>query len=180
MSEEVKEAPVKKKGKLPVILVLLLVLGGGGFFMMKGKSGPKKGEIKAGEAAPIDKEFLVNLSGGSSYLRSEMALQIRDGFAKESLDAEMPAIRDAINQILRSKTLSQVSAAQTDDLRREICSAVNRILISNMKEEDKKAQQEFEKAAASKPDGDKSELKEHWPSPAGPVLSVYFTSFTTQ
>jgi hypothetical protein len=76
MSEEVKEAPQgKKKGKLPVIIALVALIGGGGFFGMKMKSGgPKKVEIKAGAPEPLDKEFLVNLTGQNSS-KSAMASQ---------------------------------------------------------------------------------------------------------
>ena len=121
MSEQAKETNQepngkkgeKKKGKLPIILVLLLVIGGGGFFAMKSKGGPKKVEIKVGAVEPLDKEFLVNLAGGANtYLRTEIAFELRDGFKKEDLDAQMPAIRNCINQILRSKTLQEVGATQ--------------------------------------------------------------------
>src|SRR5689334_1020436 len=102
MSEEAKDTTTKKKGKMPIILALLVVLGGGGFFMMKGKSAPKKVEVKAGAVEPLDKEFLVNLSGSANvYLRAELALEMREGYTKEELEANMPAIRDSINQIFR-------------------------------------------------------------------------------
>ncbi len=191
MSEEATEAKaVKKKGKLPIILVLVLVLGGGGFFAMKGKGAPKKVVIKAGGVAPLDKEFLVNLAGGPNvYLRAEMALELRDGFAKEKLEEYMPAIRDCINQILRSKSIQQVGASQTDVLRKEISKSINEIIKEHMTDEEKKAQEEFEKAAGEKPEPakpgtkghkDEADQEQQWASPAGPVLDVYFTSFTTQ
>ncbi|HVT14121.1 MAG TPA: flagellar basal body-associated FliL family protein [Fimbriimonadaceae bacterium] len=207
MSKEAKEVKegaeptAKKKGKLPVIIVLVALIAGGGFFGMKMKSGgggPKKVVIKAApEAIALDKEFLVNLSNGANtYLRAEIAFEVRDGFKKEDLDANMPAIRDAINQIFRSKSLQEVSASQTANLQKEIAEAVNAILIGHMKDEDKKAQADFEKAAkdaqsaekpkddgkkddASKDDASKDDA-ETFICPAGPVLNVYFTSFTTQ
>lgn len=207
MSKEVKEVKEgtepaeakKKKGKMPIIIVLVLLIAGGGFFGMKAKSGggPKKVVIKAApEAVALDKEFLVNLSGGvNNYLRAEVAFELRDGFKKEDLDANLPAIRDAINQIFRSKSAQEVSSSQTAALQKEIGEAVNTILISHMKEEEKKAQAEFEKAAheakasESKPDGKgepkkgeaaKDDEAEMFACPAGPILNVYFTSFTTQ
>jgi flagellar basal body-associated protein FliL len=201
MSEEVKEAKevkAKKKGKLPIILVLVLVIAGGGFFM-KSKGAPKKVEIKAGTVEALDKEFLINLnSGPSTFLRAEIAFQMRDGFTKEELDASMIPIRNCIIQIFRSKSLQEVGADQTDALRKEIAESVNTILISHMKDEEKKVQAELEKAAAqSKPDASKNDKKsaddknggeakddldpsKSWVSKAGPVLDVYFTSFTTQ
>src|SRR5437016_4598769 len=99
--KEVKEAAEvkKKKSKLPVIVMLAVLIGGGGFFGLKSKSrGPKKTEVKAGTVVALDKEFLVNLAGGPNvYLRAEIALELRDGFKKEDLDADMPAIRDCLN-----------------------------------------------------------------------------------
>jgi flagellar protein FliL len=191
MSEEVKEAPEtkKKKGNLPVILALILVLGGGGFFMMKGKGGPAKVVIKAGSSEQIKDEFLINLAGGASvYLRAEIALELRDGVKKEALEEHMPAIRDSINQILRSKTLQQVGASQTQTLRKELASAINSILVGHMTAEEKKAQKEFERIAAeghekdssAKKKGESDDPSHDWVCPAGPVLSVFFTSFTTQ
>lgn len=207
MSKEVKEVKEgtepaeakKKKGKMPIVIALVVLIAGGGFFGMKAKSGggPKKVEIKAAaEAVALDKEFLVNLSGGAnSYLRAEVAFELREGFKKEDLDANLPAVRDAINQIFRSKSMQEVSSTQTAALQKEIGQAVNAILISHMKEEDKKAQADFEKAAheaktpdakadekadGKKADSGKAEEAEAFACPAGPILNVYFTSFTTQ
>lgn len=194
MSEEAKVSPdakvKKKKGKLPVILVLVLLLAGGGFFM-KSKGAPKKVAIKAGTIEALDKEFLINLaSGPNTYLRAEIAFRLRDGFTKEKLDESMPAIRDCINDIFRSKSLQEVGSDQTLELRKEIASSVNEILVDEMKPEEKKAQAELEKAAAepkteAKKPIDPKAAKEladrtEWVSAAGPVLNVYFTSFTTQ
>lgn len=179
---------------MPVILALVLVLGGGGFFMMKGKGAPPKVEVKAGIVQDLEKEFLVNLAGGPNvYLRAEIALELREGYTKEALEEQMPAIRDCINQILRSKSLQQVGATSTQSLRTEIAKSINKILISHMKEEEKKKQEEFEKAVEDSEkksdEGDKHEKEkkaeekkdeEDWVCPAGPVLNVYFTAFTTQ
>jgi flagellar basal body-associated protein FliL len=187
MSEEPEVSPKKKKGKLPVIIALLAVLGGGGFFVMKSKAGtgPKKVEIKAGTTEPLAKEILVALSGGNSYLRVEVALELRSDFKKEELEADMPAIQDAVTQIFRSKSLSEVGAGSTEELKKEIGVTVNHILISHMKDEAKKAQAEIEKSVKDKPKpaADKKKLddmEEEFVCPAGPVLNVYFTSFTTQ
>jgi len=199
MSEEAKEATPgkKKKGKLPVIVMLLALIGGGGFFGMKMKGGgPKKVVIKAAaETVPFDKEFLVNLSGSTStYLRVEISLELREDFKKEGLDPSMPAIKDDVIKILRSRSLADVSADKTDDLQHTIAVAINRILISHMKPEERLAQDAFEKEAAAeetaaksganpKPDAESTgtdDEKEVFNCPSGPVLNVYFTSFTTQ
>jgi len=197
MPEQAKEATVaKKKGKLPVIVMMLVLLGGGGYFGMKMKGGaPQKLVIKAApETVPFDKEFLVNLYGpNNTYLRVEISLELREDFKKETLDPSMPKIKNKVIQIFRSKGLQDVSAEKTDDLQQQIAKSINEILICNMTGEEKKAQIEYEKAAAdaaraqsanvaskangASPDSDQPET---WACPAGPVLNVYFTSFTTQ
>ena len=193
-TKEGQEPTAKKKGKLPVIIAVVLVLAGGGFFM-KSKGGPPKVEIKPGISLEIEKEFLVNLANGpNTYLRAEVALKMREGYTKEGLDESMPAIRDCINQILRSKSLQQVGSNATPALQKEIAVAINKILIGEMKDDDKKKQKEFEKAVLEeakheseakgkdkhKEEESKDGKEEEWLCPAGPVLTVYFNSFTTQ
>ena len=187
MSDEPKEG--KKKGKLPIILILALVLGGGGFFMMKGKGKPKEPEIKLGAIEPLT-EFLVNLKGGSNYLQTELALQFKDGFKKEELDKNMPAVRDAVIMVLSSKSISELSSEPAKArLKREIAAFVNKTLEdltpppeghTEKKKKKKKGEDQEEdprKIAATDP-----EELEHpeWDSDEGPVLKVYFTKFATQ
>lgn len=199
MSEEVKDSTEgkKKKGKLPVIAMLVVLIAGGGFFGMKMKGGgaPKKPEVKSGEIAPIDKEFLINLRGQNQYLRVEIALELREGYKKEELDANMQSVRDTIIQIFRSKTLAEVSSDHTEGLKKEIAESINDILISHMKDEEKKTQEDIDKSLKpakseegkskkdekSKDSEDSSdEPKNDWVCPGGPVLNVQFTNFTTQ
>ena len=192
MSDEAKE-PKKKKGKLPIIIVLALVLGGGGFFMMKGKGKPKEPEIKLGAIEPLT-EFLVNLKGGSNYLQTEVALQFKDGFKKEELDKNMPAVRDAVIMVLSSKSISELSSEPAKArLKREIAAFVNKTLedlapppaeehADEKKKKKKKKDEEEEVVDPRKIAATPADELEHpeWDSDEGPVLKVYFTKFATQ
>lgn len=169
----------KKKGKLPIILVLALVIGGGGFFMMKSKGGaPKEPAVKLGAIEQLP-EFLVNLKGGTTYLQTEIAFHLKDGYKKEDLDKGMPAVRDAILMTLSGKGLNEVSTEKAKaKLKREIAGAVNQVLmeLNPPPGADKKSKKE--------PDDEQrvGEEPEHpeWDSDEGPVLKVYFTKFATQ
>ncbi len=182
MSDEVaaaptaQEAPVKKKkGKLPIILVVvLLVLGGGGYFKFKGGP-PHKPEIKLGSTEKLD-EFLVNLRGSQSYMRTEIGLQFDDKFKKEDVDKNLGAIRDSINMVLSSKKLSEVNSPEGKAaLKRELADSINDTLAKVAPTE----------GGAAKPeDASKKTPKQRahpdWDSDTGPVLKVYFFTIATQ
>lgn len=179
MAEEAIEqpqeaAPAKKKGKLPVLLALVLVLGGGGFFVMKSKGNPAKVEVKLGEVEQLE-EFLVNLRGQGTYLRAEIALQLKEGFSKEELVKNVAAVRDAILTDLSAKSLYEVStAAGKAKLKREIAESVNAVL--KQLEEKKNPKKDKPEPANAKP----KIANPEWESQEGPVLRVYFSSFATQ
>ncbi len=187
MSEEavpavVEEEPVKKKkSKLPIILVVVVLLLGGGYFKMKGGGPAKAPEIKLGETEKLD-EFLVNLKGSQSYMRTEIGLQFDEHFKKEDLDKNLGAIRDSINLVLSSKKLAEVNSAEGKiQLKRELAKAINETL-------EKVAPRE----GATEPKKDAKLLKPgavpakagpvhpEWDSDTGPVLKVYFFTIATQ
>jgi flagellar FliL protein len=186
MSEEAAaEKPAKKKGgKLPIIIALVLVLGGGGFFMTKGKSGKKeKPAVKLGEIQTMP-EFLVNLKDGEHYLRTEVALQTKEGLEKEKFDKMLPTVRDAILGVLTSKSLEDVRTLEgKDKMKKEIAKAVNEA-IEDPEEKDDSS----DKDKGDKSDGESKKKKKEikidihtdWDSQTGPVLKVFFTSFATQ
>jgi flagellar basal body-associated protein FliL len=177
MSDEAPEVK-KKKGKLPIILILALVIGGGGFFMMKSKGGkPKEPELKLGAIEQLP-EFLVNLKGGSTYLQTEIAFHLKDGFKKEELDKGMPAVRDAILTTLSGKGLNEVSSEKAKiKLKREIAAAVNKVLL----ELNASAEEKHKKKKKGESDEPPEEPEyPDWDSDTGPVLKVYFTKFATQ
>lgn len=186
------DAPKKKKGKLPVILILALVLGTGGFFGMKMRGGgpPKEPEIKLGEIVPLE-EFLLNLRDGRTYLRTEIALHVKEGFKKEELDKSLPAVRDGVISVLTSQSIGGVSTMEgKEKLKVELATAINGILESLApppeKKEDhgKDKKESHDKGEKGEKDKDEPESKEtkhpDWHSQEGPVLKVYFTSFATQ
>jgi flagellar FliL protein len=204
-SEVQAEVKPKKKGKLPVLIALVLVLGAGGYFGFKMRTGAAKvaPKVALGEIVPLT-EFLVNLQDGDVYLRTEIALHLRTGFAKEGLDKNLPAVRDAILLLLSSKSLDQVGTTQgKEQLKKDIATAVNKLL------EPGEAPSKESGESGRSPESDQSppgsgkrpatgpvkptEAKagsaspatsapEHpeWQSQTGPVLKVYFTSFATQ
>lgn len=187
MSEEVKaadESPKKRKGKLPILIALVVIFAGGGFFGMKMRGGSAaKPEIKLGAIEPLQ-EFLVNLAGTSSYIKVEIALHLREGFKKEELDKNLPAVRDAVVMRLSSRSLKDVNSfAGKERLKRELALDINSVLESlsakpehQSEEKDAKKDKnpEEKKEAASKP------KNPDWVSEEGPVLKIYFTSFATQ
>ena len=205
MSEEAKEAPAegKKKGgsKLPMIVALVMFLAGGGFFMMKGKGAPAAKKVEApvlGAIEPV-KEMLVNLAGGTSYLKIEVALHMVKDFKKEELEKNKEAVTDSILLCLKSKKLSDIqSPDQLKALKEEIAENVNKILEAGKdpkdadKDADKSKDSDSEKKDGDKKDGDKDKSKDGdsksdrpklpdgFDSAKGPVLKVYFTSFATQ
>jgi flagellar protein FliL len=201
MSEAANEAPEqkkKKKGKLPVIVVLALVLAGGGFFMMKGKGPEEEPKVELGEIVTLTPEFLINLNGNTTYLRTDIAIQLEKGYDAKKLEEHMPALRDAFISTLSSKTNDQVrTLAGKQKLKAELAAAANRVLPPLEDKKKKKtaeeppaepkeaAPKEGQKPAAKK-DGakekapPKEEIPEGWDSAKGPVLKVFFTSFTTQ
>lgn len=213
MSEEKKtegEATAKKKGgKLPMIVILAVVLGAGGFFGMKMKAPKevKKPETKLGKVVPLE-EFLVNLSDGSTYLRTTISLHLKDGFEMEAGGkeggegkggggGEMDIIRDAVIGVLTSQSPEGVrSLSGKKKLRAQLAEAINEQLeeIESQKEAeknggkategaDKKSEEGKEGKDGKEPSKEgKDEGKAHpdWDSQEGPVLKVYFTSFATQ
>lgn len=197
-TEEVKDKK-KKGGKLPILIALVSVLAGGGFFMMKAKGGghepppPKLGTIE-----PLE-EFLVNLKEGNVYLRAEIALHLDKAFTKEKLDKSLPAVEDAIVNLLGARSSSEIRTLDGKaKLKRDLAEAINKVLVAAEKAENPEAAEE--EPATKKPEkktrADKKDAKApsvpkkdppppkilhpEWDSETGPVLKVYFTSFATQ
>jgi len=202
MSEEEQvpeeEPAKKKKGKLPIILALVIVLAGGGFFMMKGKGGSHEPPpVKLGIVEPLA-EFLVNLREPNSYLRAEVSLHLKDGYTKEEFDKCLPSVRDAIILTLGSRSIQQVRTLDGKlKLKKDLVASINKVLEAAEAELHEDAPKDEEKAgnAGTKKDplskgaGSSDQIKdpkpkapEHpdWDSQTGPVLKLYFTSFTTQ
>ena len=200
---EAAEGKAKGGSKMPVIAVAALVLAGGGFFMMKGKGDkPKVKKIELGAAVTL-KEILVNLKGGDTYLKTEIALQAVKEFQAKEIEENAALINDAIILRLKSKTPQDLdSVDKLKDLKREIEEDVNSILPKKEGEHkegeeggdaEKKDGEESKDAKDSK-DSKDSEDKGHekatdkkkpakpskYDSETGPIMKVYFNSFATQ
>jgi flagellar FliL protein len=178
MSEEAKEPVKKKGGKLPIIIALVAVLGGGGFFMTKGKPAKKeKPAIELGEVQTMP-EFLVNLKDSNTYLRAEVALQMKKGIEKEKFDKMLPSVRDAIITTLTSKSIDELRAPDgKDKLKKEIAKAVNEACDDS---EEKEESADKSDSSDSKKKKKLIEIHTDWDSQTGPVLKVFFTNFATQ
>ncbi len=196
MSEKPKkEEGGKKKGKMPMILALVVMLGAGGFFGMKMGGGQKKEEpkIELGETEKLG-EFLVNLSDGHSFLKTEISVQLakkghleEEGGKKKEGEAEPPApVRDAIIAVLSSKSIEEISTPEGKlQLKKELAAAINAVAPKEEEKEKDKDKEKEKKAhkSSKKKKGDEDEeevVDETWDSQTGPVLKVFFTSFATQ
>jgi flagellar basal body-associated protein FliL len=182
----------KKGGKLPMIIALVAVLGAGGFFMTKGKEGPKEEpQIELGKIVPLG-EFLVNLSDGNAFLRTEISVHVAkdmhldDGHGGDGHNgkAEPPApVRDAVIEVLSSRTRRQVSTPEgRAKLRKDLAAAINRAVPHHGDEEGTGKSKKKGKKKTKKDDhADEEEVvDETWDNQHGPVLKVYFTNFATQ
>lgn len=179
MSEAANEAPKKKKSPLPIVLALVLVLGGGGFFMTKGKGEKKEDKtlVKLAKEEIELEEFLVNMSDRTTYLRTKIAVKLKDGYERKGFDENISAVQDAVVRTLRSTAPEEIRTDQAMvNLKRRLAKAMNNVLPSPDKEEthhEGKTTQIRIKTEAT-------ELPPDWDSATGPVLQVFFKSFATQ
>jgi len=172
-----KKKKKKKKGsKLPVILILLLVFGGGGFFMLKAKKGHGAAPTgpQLGAVVPLS-EFLVNLSDGATYLRTEISLQFDKKFDQKKMDDEQAAVRDAIVLKLSSESPTQVRTLDGKlQLKRDLADAINHVLNEKPSGSPDVTPPPTDAPSKGAP------AHADWDSDTGPVLKVFFTSFATQ
>lgn len=183
--KEKSEGKPKGKGKLMIILAAVAVLGGGGFFAMN-NGGDDDGAVQAvelGEMYPLG-EFLVNLADGRTFCKAEITLHLaKDAHLVEESKgghgkggANDDHIRDAVNMVLSSKTLEEVSTVEGKNiLKRELARAINEAAGhgSDHGSSDGEGKSEGESEGGSEKHSD-------WDSDTGPVLKVYFRSFATQ
>jgi flagellar FliL protein len=197
---DAKEGAPKKKNMLPVILAVVAVLGGGGYFMMSGKKEAKvEPEIALAHASEDAGEFLVNLRGGG-YLSTKIALQCAleqtvssGGGGHGAAGAIQPFVNDAIISVLTSKSMDDVTSVEGKlKLKRELAYYINHAAHTFAHEEgaeDKKSSKKKKKSSSHEPQegGVPEELTAdfepeypEWDSDEGPVLKVFFLTFTTQ
>ncbi|QLI80717.1 flagellar basal body-associated FliL family protein [Chitinibacter fontanus] len=102
----------------------------------------KEKEKKEGHTAPVfdklqDQAFTVNLAGDTeSVLQVEIMVELAEEHDKERLKGIQPKALDAVNRLLRSKTLEQVKTTEGQEtLAREIREALNHLLEAEAKDE---------------------------------------------
>lgn len=186
----------KKKGKMPMIIALVVVLAAGGFFgsKMGGSKEKKAPPIELGEIVSLG-EFLVNLSDGQTFLKTDISVHVAKGqhLAEPSggghgAKEEPPApVRDAIIAVLSSQDLKTVSTPEGKlALKKALAAAINAAVPHKEEGEDKEKGDKEEKGHKKKKSKDHGEeeeeeiLDETWDAQHGPVLKVYFTNFATQ
>ncbi|MBF0505300.1 MAG: flagellar basal body-associated FliL family protein [Nitrospirae bacterium] len=142
-SEEEIVKSKKKRGKgliLIIVVAVAVLLGGGGafFFLTKsgGDKGPKKGEATAKEEAAMFSldPFVVNLSdqGANKFLKVSMQLELSSQAAMESAKTKTPQLRDAVINLLTSKTSDTLMSPEGKlQLKDEINMMANQILGNN-------------------------------------------------
>jgi flagellar FliL protein len=190
-AEMAEEKAKKGMGKLPIIIAVVVVVAAGGFFAMQSGKEEKETGIKLGKYTEDVGDFLVNLGDGSTYLSTMITVQTAEGTSIGKDDGKgkakpNPAVSDAVISVLTSKTLDEISTPSGKArLKRELAYYMNHAYHSTYVGEDKGGK----KKSSSDPSDDKEpkELRAdyepdypEWDNDHGPVLKVYFTTFTTQ
>jgi len=140
MAEEKEKLEEKKGGRkilflIPILLLLLAVAGGGVYFFLFNK--PKKeGEEKVAPShvgAMVDLGvFTVNLAdkGTDAYAKVAITLELSNEKVKQEVDKRMPIIKDAIIDVISSKTSDFVRTPEgREALRLELIKRLNIILV---------------------------------------------------
>jgi flagellar FliL protein len=149
VSETQKEEPVKKdkkggltgKLKLPILVVIVASLAVGTALVItkaaKGNSDKEKTEVvkeetnkELGKFITLD-PFTVNLAGGTNYLQTAVAFEIKSDNAElaKEIEERKPQINDSIITILSEKSLEEIdTASKREKLKKDIKKAVDSML----------------------------------------------------
>jgi len=143
LDEEIKK-PKKKLGKGLIVIIIVVVavlVGGGGAFFFLSKSGGDKGQKKEKEDAKKEERvmfvldpFVDNLGdqGATKFLKVSMQLELSSPAILESAKGKTPQIRDAIINLLTSKTSDSLMSPEGKlQLKDEINMMGNQILGNN-------------------------------------------------
>ena len=123
---------MSKKIKTVLIAIVVLAALAGSFagaYTYFSQPADPPGKVK--KAAPIESldigELIVNLGGGSHYLRVKVTIEYpKDKALAAELQKKRHTVADAIITALRSKTYAEVSAAEsTEALKESIIEEVN-------------------------------------------------------
>ncbi|WP_457560161.1 flagellar basal body-associated protein FliL [Caminibacter sp.] len=153
-NKEVEEKEEKSGGSsklllivIIILLLLLLVIGGlVAYFLLSGNDNPdqpqqqqkieKKHKVdqmtEIGPIYPLD-QFIVNLVSNNAdrYLKCKIDLELDSPDLQKEIDKKLPAIRDAIIQILSSKTVEEIQTAKgKEKLKEEIKRKLNEMLTT--------------------------------------------------
>jgi len=140
MAEEKEKLEEKKGGRkilflIPILLLVLAVAGGGVYFFLLNKS-KKEGEEKISPShvgVMVDLGvFTVNLAdkGTDAYARVAITLELSNEKVKQEVDKRMPIIKDAIIDVISSKTSDFVRTPEgREALRLELIKRLNIILV---------------------------------------------------
>ena len=144
LEDEEAKRPKKKKGKgliIIIIVVIAVLAGGGGAFFFLSKSGGDKGQKKGKEDVKKDESvmlaldpFVVNLNdpGASKFLKVSMQIELSGPAILEIAKGKTPQIRDAIINLLTSKTSDALMSPEGKlQLKDEINLMANQILGNN-------------------------------------------------
>ncbi|WP_348944096.1 flagellar basal body-associated FliL family protein [Chitinibacter sp. FCG-7] len=108
----------------------------------KAKEKKKKEKEKEGHVAPVfdklqDQPFTVNLAGDTeSVLQVEIMVELAGDSDKQRLKDYQPKVLDAVNRLLRSKTLEEIKTTEGQEtLAREIREKLNELLEVEAKDE---------------------------------------------
>ena len=142
--EEIEKQKKKKKGGKSFVLVIVIAVavlaGGGGAFFFLTKAGGEKGakkeeQQKKEESSMFSLEpFVVNLSdqANNKFLKVSMQLELSGQALQETAKSKTPQIRDAIINLLTSKTSESLMSPEGKlQLKDEINMQVNQILGNN-------------------------------------------------
>jgi flagellar FliL protein len=153
-TQEVEEKEEKSGGSnklllivIIVLLLLLLIIGGlVAYFLLSSNDNPdqpqeqqkieKKHKVsqmtEIGPIYPLD-QFIVNLVSNNAdrYLKCKIDLELDSPDLQKEVDKKLPAIRDAIIQILSSKTVEEIQTAKgKEKLKEEIKRKLNEMLTT--------------------------------------------------
>lgn len=143
-NEEGAEAEPKKGFDLKIIvagvLIFLLALGAS-YFIMKSLMSPlmPKQSKNTTQAIAADQlvsvgDFTTNINdaAGTRYIKVEIYVQLSDTKVKDSVNTDMPIIKDSILTILSSQTVADLDVSNRDKLKQEMKKDINSKIGSNV------------------------------------------------
>lgn len=193
-------AAPKKKGKLPIIIAIVAVVAVGGFFATKKdpkKDIPVETGPKLAHGTEEIGEFLINLKDGS-YLSTKIAVQCDEkGTVSSAGDGHgggggvLPFAKDIVITVLSDKTVEDLSSlAGKNRVKRELAYHLNHASHTFIHKEGeaeepekKKKKKSHEPKEGEVPEELAPDYEPEYPefdSDEGPVLKVFFVTFTTQ